>query len=146
MMMIFIGTLFCNLHRDANGLHLRQHVGRRTCAAGCRRDETDFLIICMKHADRESVRRKLYQAMIEQIQLIHEHAEQLRPFILGRGPANVANSAIEILFEIDRTSQHEEEEDENDEFVKTVRRLLTKSFILNLTVESVQSPPCRVAL
>ena len=23
MMMIFIGTLFCNLHRDANGLHLR---------------------------------------------------------------------------------------------------------------------------
>ena len=24
MMMIFIGTLFCNLHRDANGLHLRQ--------------------------------------------------------------------------------------------------------------------------
>ena len=23
-MMIFIGTLFCNLHRDANGLHLRQ--------------------------------------------------------------------------------------------------------------------------
>ena len=25
-MMIFIGTLFCNLHRDANGLHLRQSV------------------------------------------------------------------------------------------------------------------------
>ena len=24
MMMIFIGTLFCNLHRDANGLYLRQ--------------------------------------------------------------------------------------------------------------------------
>ena len=24
MMMIFIGTLFCNLHTDANGLHLRQ--------------------------------------------------------------------------------------------------------------------------
>ena len=24
MMMIFIGTQFCNLHRDANGLHLRQ--------------------------------------------------------------------------------------------------------------------------
>ena len=24
MMMIFIGTLFCNLHRDANGLHLRR--------------------------------------------------------------------------------------------------------------------------
>ena len=23
-MMIFIGTQFCNLHRDANGLHLRQ--------------------------------------------------------------------------------------------------------------------------
>ena len=23
-MMIFIGTLFCNLHRDANGLYLRQ--------------------------------------------------------------------------------------------------------------------------
>ena len=24
MMMIFIGTPFCNLHRDANGLYLRQ--------------------------------------------------------------------------------------------------------------------------
>ena len=24
MMMIFIGTLFCNLHRDDNGLYLRQ--------------------------------------------------------------------------------------------------------------------------
>ena len=27
--MIFIGTLFCNLHRDANGLHLRQTRPRR---------------------------------------------------------------------------------------------------------------------
>ena len=29
MMMIFIGTLFCNLHRDANGLYLRQKRRRR---------------------------------------------------------------------------------------------------------------------
>ena len=30
MMMIFIGTKFCNLHRDANGLHLRQTSVRPT--------------------------------------------------------------------------------------------------------------------
>ena len=30
MMMIFIGTQFCNLHRDANGLHLRQTSVRPT--------------------------------------------------------------------------------------------------------------------
>ena len=27
--MIFIGTLFCNLHRDANGLYLRQKMDPR---------------------------------------------------------------------------------------------------------------------
>ena len=36
MMMIFVGTLFGNLHRDANGLYLRQTGGCRSLRRGYR--------------------------------------------------------------------------------------------------------------